>query len=287
MKDHTAAQICSFISNLQENRPRGHRRGNTHTHGKSLPSMALPSSSSSKRSVCSSCSDCCLSVSILWRWASLRDWSSAWWWWRRRSSNSWRRDEGGRKRCVGKTVQQGNVWEEQREGKEMGRKRETESGRAKGRENFTWGGIGRKQWEKEDHLRMEGLGCRRRWWSGREKRKQRGRKGNRDVRRDREVLQQHFKSSARAEGETFQSSHTDLSCTQALARERRKIWPSIRLSSQNVLTTQASVPHMFDVSQKLLFRKVFRLSLKGFLTNSTDFQHRAAEFNWKSLHCGV
>lgn len=121
-KDHTAAQICSFISNLQENGPKGHRRGNTHTHthGESLPSMALPSSSSSKRSVCSSCSDCCLSVSILWRWASLRDWSSAWWWWRRRSSNSWRRDESGRKRWGGKTVQQGNVWEEQREGKERG-----------------------------------------------------------------------------------------------------------------------------------------------------------------------
>lgn len=63
---------------------KGHRRRKA-----SLPSMALPSSSSSKRSVWSSCSDCCLSVSMLWRWASLRDWSSAWWWWRRRSSNSW------------------------------------------------------------------------------------------------------------------------------------------------------------------------------------------------------
>lgn len=51
--------------------------------------MALPSSSSSKRRVWSSCSECCFSVSMLWRWASLRDCSSAWWWWRRRSSSSW------------------------------------------------------------------------------------------------------------------------------------------------------------------------------------------------------
>lgn len=54
-----------------------------------LPSMAFPSSSSSKRNVCSSCSDCCFSVSIFCLWASLRDCSSMWCCWRRRSSSSY------------------------------------------------------------------------------------------------------------------------------------------------------------------------------------------------------
>lgn len=95
-------QICAAQDNLVENKMCQRVMGGwvfiihvppTHRQSKTLPSMALPSSSSSKRSVCSSCSDCCLSVSMLWRWASLRDCSSAWWWWRRRSSNSWWREQ--------------------------------------------------------------------------------------------------------------------------------------------------------------------------------------------------
>lgn len=56
---------------------------------KALPSLAFPSSSSSKRNVCSSCSDCCLRMSRVLLWASFRAWTSSLCSCFKRSSKAW------------------------------------------------------------------------------------------------------------------------------------------------------------------------------------------------------
>lgn len=56
---------------------------------KVLPSLAFPSSSNSKRNVCSSCSDCCLRMSRVLRWASFRAWTSSLCSCFKRSSKAW------------------------------------------------------------------------------------------------------------------------------------------------------------------------------------------------------
>lgn len=86
--------------------------GRNRERGRHLPSFAFPSSSSSKRSVCSSWSDCCLRMSKVLLWASFRAWTSSLCSCFRRSSRAWQR---GWRWCNGDTffshvALTGNVW---------------------------------------------------------------------------------------------------------------------------------------------------------------------------------
>lgn len=74
--------------------------GRNGERGRHLPSFAFPSSSSSKRSVCSSWSDCCLRMSKVLLWASFRAWTSSLCSCFRRSSRAWQR---GWRWCNGDT----------------------------------------------------------------------------------------------------------------------------------------------------------------------------------------
>lgn len=69
-------------------------------------------------------------------------------------------------------------------------------------------------------------------------------RGKREIKKKMEAFQQHFKSSGSAEGETVQSSYTDLNCTETLAKKKRTIRPLLHLVSKGIENMDNCPPHI-------------------------------------------